>query len=286
MPEETTQTTQTDTTQQTEPTLIAGKFKDEAAFHEGFQQLAQHEKVGMAALANAQFESVEQKVEAYKQMESALGRSTPPAPAPDKLEVGGDRPAPPQPMTMNELVAGLGIEQEKLNSAVMGGGGIPDEVYQQFGKAVIKMPDGTERPLGKELVDQVLGAQAQGAQYQQMLAQQAANHVGGTDKLNALLQFGGTLDPVTQKSINMELNNPATMQAALDRLDGLYAKSVGAGNSNGIVSNTQGTTTPLANTPFKTVQEEREFKKQHGADSEVYKSRLLKTPDDVFNRIA
>lgn len=284
-----------DTTPTQEAPLIAGKFKDEDSFRQAFTSLATHEKVNMPELAEAKFENTDRQVAVYKQLESMLGRAgQPPAHTkPDeggKLELGQQQQAaqqqPATPLSMQELVQGIGIEQDKLNQAVMGGQGLPQDIYEAFSKATVKLPDGTERPIGKEIVDQVIGSQAQAAQMQQVIKQQAAQHVGGQDKLAALMQFGATLDPTTQQSINLELANPSTVNNGLDRLNQLYAKHVGSDNSNGIVSDTQAGTPSLADQPFKTAAEEREFRKKHGGDSKVYQSRLLKTPNDVLNTVA
>lgn len=287
MPEETTTTTTTTTP--AEPELIAGKFKDTAAFQQAFTELAKHEKVNMPWLQAAKFDDVQQQVEAYKGMESRLKQPNTPAPDASKLELGGQQQQqaePPKPMTMQDLIGGLGIEQDKLNQAVQTGGKVPDDIYSKFGQAKIVMPDGTTRPLGKELVDQVLGSQAQGARYQQVLMDQAAAHVGGKEQLNNLIAFGGTLPASTQQSINIELADPTTMKSGLSRLDALYKQSIGAGGSNGIVSQTQGSAGDVSKQPFKTHAEIIAFRKEHGQDSDIYKSRLIATPNEVLNRIA
>lgn len=279
--------------------LIAGKYKGQDAFDSAFQQLAKHEKVNLPGLASAKFDDIKQKVEVYKSLESMLHRGAPKA---DALNLNGDNQqgqqgqqqanaAPPKPMSMQDLVAGVGIEQEKINQAVMQGQQLPADMLSKFAQAKITLPDGTTGTLSPELVQQVLGAQAMAAQSQQhaqqQIMQQAAQHVGGEDKLNALLHFGRTnLPDSTKQSIDIELGNPATRTAALDRLNSLYAQHVGAGGSNGIVSNTSGSGDSLANKPFKNGAERKAFAKEHGTDSPVYKSRLAATPETNLNRIA
>lgn len=282
----TTPTTPTTPSPEQPAQLIAGKFKDEAALKEAITSLAKHEKIGMPELASVAFENTDRAVAVYKRLESMLGRPATPAPDATSLELGRTQAAPTTPMSMQELIAGLGVQQEKLNEAVLKGGKPSEDVYAQFGKAVITLPDGTQRTLGPDIVDQFLGAQAKGAQYQQVIMDQAAQHVGGKDKLNALIAFGDTLPPTMQQSINIELGDASTMKSGLDRLNQLYLQSVGAAGSNGIVSDTSGAVTNLANQPFKTHAEMKQFRKEKGENDPVYKSRLAATPVDVLNRVA
>lgn len=278
--------------QQQQTDLIAGKYKDEDAFHAAFESLAKHDKVNLPGLASAKFDDINQKVEAYKGLESLLHRGAPKA---DGLNLNGEgqpdgqqaNAEPAKPMSMQDLVAGVGADQEKINQAVMQGQQVPDDMLSKFAQAKITLPDGTTGTLSPDLVKQVLGAQTQAAQSQQQAMQAAAQHVGGEDKLNALLHFGRTsLPDATKRSIDLELADPSTRTAALDRLNQLYAKSVGAENSNSIVSDTAGSSGSLANKPFQTRAEMKEFAKKHGKDSDVYKSRFMATPDKIISEIA
>lgn len=278
--------------------LIANKYKDVDAFDSAFSQLAKHEKVNLPGLAAAKFDDLDQKIELYKGLESLLHRGAPKA---DGLNLNpGEQQAqqdqqqqdaqPPKPMSMQDLVAGVGLEQEKINQAVMQGQDLSDDMLGKFAQAKITLPDGTTGTLSPELVKQVLGAQSMAAQSQQQAQQQvmqaAAQHVGGEDKLNALLDFGrNTLADATKKAIDTELADPSTRNAALDRLNQLYAQHVGAGRSNGIVSDTSGTGGTLANKPFRNGAERRAFAKEHGLDSPVYQSRLEATPEDNLNKL-
>lgn len=273
-----------------EPHLIAGKFKDAEAFDVGFAELAKHDKVGIPGLASVKFDSIEQKVEVYKSMESRLRQPNTPPPRATSLELGGQQqtqvPEPAKPITMAELVQGVGIKQDELNEAILGGSAIPEDVYDKFGQAKITMPDGTTRVMSKELVNHVFGSQRQSVQYQQLILQQAAAHVGGQDKLDALIHFKQSLPRGTRASIDAELGDVDSMASGLDRLGQLYAKAIGADGSVGIVSNTQGASASMANTPFKSRADMNAFAEKHGRDSEIYKSRLLATPIDAINRIA
>ena len=287
MPEETT--TQETTTEQTEttettPELIAGKFKDTDAFDTGFDSLVKHERIGLPQLAGMEFESQEQKVDVYKRLSSMM-RS--PVPKADSLDLTGDQQetAPPQPMSMQDLVAGVGANQEAINQAVMGGSALSDETYEQFGKAVITMPNGTKGTLSRELLDQVIGAQSQASKVKEFSMQVATQHVGSREQVDALIAFGKTLDPVTKQAISLELGNLTTMKGALDRLNHLYNKQIGADGSNGIFSDSQGAGVNLANKPFKNSEEAKAFRKEHGQDDKTYKSRLMATPNDVLNRV-
>ena len=264
--------------------LIAGKYKDQDAFDSAFDHLADHEKVNMPWIKSATFETNEQKVEAYKGMESRLHSAAPKA---ESLQLGEDQPAAPsEPMSMEDLVAGVGVQQDAVDKIVMQGGQLPKEIVDKFSQAKITLPDGRTGTLSEDIVKQVFGAQAQAAASAQQSLAAAAQYVGGQDKLNALMQFGGTLDPTTMQSINVELGNTSTMKQGLDRLDAMYQKSIGADQSNPVVSDTQGNVNSIANTPFKDINEKKEFGKKHGTDSEIYKSRLLATPDSAISHVA
>jgi len=278
--------------QETQAEKILGKYNTPEDFDNAFGELVKHEKINMPELSGVEFADQDRKIAVYKQLSSLMGK---PAPEATSLELGGGEQTQQQPqqqsqlgdpLTMQELVAGVGVKQDELNNLVMNGGALPQETAEKFKQAVIELPDGSRRPLDPSVVQQVLGSQAQGVQYQQVLLSQAADHVGGREQLNALMQFGGTLDPVTQQSINIELKNPGTMKSALDRLSAIYKSKIGAEGSSGIVSDTSGPGVNLSNKPFKNNAEKKAFANEHGEDSKIYQSRLLATPDSNLSNIA
>lgn len=201
---------------------IAGKFKDEAAFNQGFDELAK--KLGLEGLVRGDFENVDAKVAAYNKMQSELGKRA--GKGPTKLEVNPADQADGIDVTINSVLAEAKLDGVELAKQWEEHGELTAEQYAAFDK--IGLP--------KTLVNEVIHLRQIAAQHegQQRLGavEEAATMLGGKEQLETVLGWAAkNLGEDELADVNARLDDAKRWKGAILELEARYTKAAGASGS-------------------------------------------------------
>lgn len=225
------------------PKLIAGKFKDEAAFQQGFREI--QKSLGLPDLPadkpvfgdGTPFATLDAAVGAYKHFEGLYGRRQvkPPAAPTDPLQIKPpEQQALPDDADVNAIVTRAGLKGEDIRASFAADGKCTDEQYAALKKQGIP----------KAAVDQYLRAQtvAEAAVVSQVLAK-AEQFAGGKEQLENVKTWMATNIPADElEQLNAQVKtNPAFFPVMIQI--GMARKSAGLGASNGTMTTGSGTPT-------------------------------------------
>lgn len=190
-----------------QPPLIAGNYKDETAFNAGYDEIVK--TLGLEGAAQTTFESLDQKVKAYKAMRTVLSQRKKTEEKPAETPVDDQKKtdqntdlskAVNDDPDLNAVLTTAGLKAEDLAESWKTGKKLTDEQYAALKKV---------NPLfGRKLVDQYFSgveAQAQTVVHRQTEAKSKAVQIaGGEDELRTILEFAKGLPNAAELSKGLE----------------------------------------------------------------------------------
>jgi hypothetical protein len=170
-----------------QPELIAGKFKDEAAFQQGARELFKHRGVQVADNApvygdGGYFASKDAAVTFYK----ALAGN---APAPQPVEYADT--------DIDGLFKAIGLDTAKFGENLVKNKSIDDDSLKAFGSIEVKGKDGKVYKLNKDALNDIFVGRVEVAEikaresqrFQEQLKQEAHKIAGGEQQYNQMMQW-------------------------------------------------------------------------------------------------
>lgn len=234
--------------------MILDKYKDQAAFDQGFRELAKI-AAGPDAIKpdavlmgdNGMYKTQDQMVAAYKAMSTVLSNrgkyeprnapaaspqaapaTAPPASPNAPLTIGGDPGAEPEPEDVIGIVAKSGLKMDDVIKSYTETGDLTDEQY-----AAIR---GVRKNLGKadiKLIADGMAARAQAQAASQLaIRTELATIAGSAEQLSTILKdVKGMVTPAEEAAYNKLLSDPLTAAPAFKVLMQVRKDKMGAGQS-------------------------------------------------------
>ncbi len=190
-----------------QPELIAGKFKDEAAFQQGARELFKHRGVQVADNApvygdGGYFASKDAAVAFYKAL---AGNAPASAPAPEYADTDIDG-----------LFKAIGLDTAKFGENLVKNKSIDDESLKAFGSIEVKGKDGKVYKLNKDALNDIFVGRVESAQ----IKAERAREVQEQTKQAAFKIAGGSQENydrlMTWAKSNMSESELATYAAKLN----------------------------------------------------------------------
>ena len=263
------------------PSPIAGKFKDEAAFAQGFREI--HKALGLPEPAadkpvfgdGTAYPDINAAAAGYKHLESLLGRrkeAKPPAADPLAITKPVEQPLPDD-ADVNAIVARAGIKIEDLQKQVQENGKPSDEQYAALKK----------QGYPPKVVDQFLQLQtvAFTATVEKVTAK-AAEYAGGAEALTALRAWAAENIPADElEHLNAQVKaNPSFYPTMVQII---------AARKNNAIGASGGTLTTGGGGPKVGIRTKAEFREvaaraERGDAGAI--AILRNTPAEQFSKLA
>ena len=207
-----------------QPELIAGKFKDEAAFQQGARELFKHRGVQVADNApvygeGGYFANKDAAVTFYKAL---AGNSPAPAPAPEYADTDIDG-----------LFKAIGLDTAKFGENLVKTKSIDDESLKKFQSIEVKGADGKLYGLNKEALNDIFAGRVEAAQIKaerarevQEQTKQAAFKIAGGSQENydRLMTWAKSNIPDAELATYAAKLNDTNPQNALDAVRVIKAR--------------------------------------------------------------
>jgi len=230
---------------ETKPTLLAGKYADQAALEKGiregmskaqFEDLPEGELIGegkrfpSVAAAEKYYRGIDRIISAGKAAEPGVAKPT-------ELKLGGGTEPISEDIDVPDMLDKAGISFEDAEAAFSKDGKLTDEQLKAIRKNQPWMSHKIATRLAKaELADRKLANLAD----QQSLAD-AAQVMGGMDKLDALVKAAGSfVDKKEWPEMHKALNDPKRRVTAVRLLKQMHAEHIGAGGAAPVINGTGG----------------------------------------------
>lgn len=267
-------------------TKIAGKFADEDAFNAGFNEIAA--TLDVAGVVKTEFDTIEDKVAAYKKMETMLHNRKKPDDAPsdnnpDALTVP-DEPTVEDldSLSGSQILEKAGVDQNEFVKHFTENGSVSADHVKAIKKLIPGIP--------AALINQYAVAEKTIVELQaveiQRLVTKAQDLAGGPDQLKNLMNFAATLSPNVKANLQTRLHDPEQFEDAIIELQRKQANQ----NGHSTDRNTETNTSPPREgglAPFSSNREYVQAKSdpRYGVDV-AYTNSVLKrveaTPERVF----
>ncbi len=211
-----------------------------------------------------------------------------------KKEDGTGLTDTPDNIGVEGILAQAGLENEAVVNQFLEHGELTDEQYNAFGKVTLNV-NGQEISLSKELVDSHLhggvAVSTLKGQAQQKYVDQATEMAGGQEQFQALIAHKNSLPDEQKAQFDALLENPLTLDTAMDKLTESRNAAIGAtGSSDRVVGDMGATasTRGFANAD-EIRQAENASMQRYGPtfrkhDTE-FMTRLANTPREVLTNL-
>lgn len=218
------------------------------------------------------YKTVDDLVNAHKELEKKLGELTKPAPETVKIS---ETPAE----SINDLIAKAGFKPEDVLAHYAEHNDLSDEHYD-----ALKEKAGVGKTLVQNYMKAEKAAQAQAAQEADAYRREVVGIVDGEDNYRALISWAqGNLsaDEIAAYDASVDSGNPHQARLAVEALHNRYLKAVGADGSGNII--TGDTPAPSGGGVPQTLDDWSKLRDKFiaGKATDADKRALLNAPDEL-----